>query len=449
MDGTTKILFTDTNGFLQVKDLKDLPWADLFPGVRAVDVMVAPRVIEELDKHKTSTNQRRRDRARIALRLIEMASGEPGLALVLKDRPVSVRIVISAARRFDWAAHPNLDPAKPDDQLVAEAISFGNGAAIFSHDTGPRIRARIAGIEAHEPPSEWLLPIEQTDDQRRITKLERDLERALSQWPNIVAKFNDLDESTSEIRVISPVLQPLDPDVVDRLAQAYLSKHPRASLGPASNRMALQLGGISEHEIEDYNKKYSSFESEVRAHYGGLHEVVQRVGAVAAIDYQVKNDSGVAAEGLRIEFDLEGNGSLLADRQDAIIGHNDVFELPEPPSPPSRLGYFGSHPWPSLQDHLEPRDPVAFYWFARPKMGSSHSALQCAEFRATREFTDSIFVMAFDALPAEFDLHLHVEATNLRAPVKMSAKILIKEQAVEWSDPLVQAIVPIYLGKLL
>src|ERR1700694_2150152 len=150
MASDTKILFTDTNGFLQVRDLKDIPWADLFPGVRSIDVMVAPRVIEELDKHKTSTNQRRRDRARHALRLIEKASLEPDLALVIKDAPIRVRVVVSPAPRLNWTAHPNLDPSKPDDQLVAEAISFGNGAAVFSHDSGPRIRARVAKIESYE-----------------------------------------------------------------------------------------------------------------------------------------------------------------------------------------------------------------------------------------------------------------------------------------------------------
>src|ERR1700738_2334826 len=221
MDGETKMLFTDTNGFLQVRDLKDIPWKDLFPGVKAVDVMVAPSVIDELDKHKTGTNQRRRDRARLALQVIEKASRAPELALVLRDDPIRVRIVISTAPRFDWAKHPHLDPANPDDQLVAEALSFGYGAAVFSHDTGPRIRARIAKIEAYEPAVEWLLPVEQTDDQRKITKLESDLKQALSQRPNIFAGFDNFDEATSEIRVILPIVQPLDPQQVQRLAAEY------------------------------------------------------------------------------------------------------------------------------------------------------------------------------------------------------------------------------------
>lgn len=183
MADETSVLFIDTNGFLQVRDLKDIPWSELFAGVKGIDVMVAPRVIEELDKHKNSANQRRRDRARLALQLIEKASLEHGLALAIRDIPIRVRLVISTAPRFDWNAHPYLDPAKPDDQLVAEALSFGRGASIFSHDAGPRIRARIAGIGAYAPQPQWLLPAEQTDDQRKIKSLERELEQALSRSP--------------------------------------------------------------------------------------------------------------------------------------------------------------------------------------------------------------------------------------------------------------------------
>jgi hypothetical protein len=445
----TKILFTDTNGFLQVRDLKDIAWKDLFPGVQAVDVMVAPRVIEELDKHKTTTNQRRRDRARLALQVIEKASLEPDHALVLKDKPVRVRIVISNAPRFDWTAHPHLDPAKPDDQLVAEALSFGNGAEVFSHDAGPRIRARIAKIQAYEPRAEWLLPVEQTDDQRKITRLERDLEKALSRSPRIVAGFDDIDEAMSEIRLIRPVLQPLNPQLAHRLADEHLAKHPRVSLPSTSSMIMLQLDGISENQAQNYRSDYSSFEAKVRDYYANLHERVGRIGKAAAIGYFVRNESGTAAEGLRIEFDLEGVASLLADRNDAkqYIGS---FKMPQPPEKPrSNLDF--SHPTlphiTTLRDAMQPRDPVAFYWFHRPEIMAKHSALQCQDFRATREYRDDIFVLTAGDLPVELGLRLHVSAANLPAPLNVSAKLIISEQAVEWSDPVVQAILPDWINK--
>jgi hypothetical protein len=446
MDDETKILFTDTNGFLQVRDLKDIPWKDLFPRVRTVDIMVAPRVIEELDKHKISTNQRLRDRSRLALQIIEKASREPDLALQLRDQPTRVRIVISTAPRFDWTAHPNLDSAKPDDQLVAEALSFGNGAAIFSHDAGPRIRARIAQIEAYEPDANWLLPIEQTDDQREITKLKRELKEALSHSPNIVAGLDKLDEAY-EIRVIRPVVQPLDPSVAYRLASNFLARHPRVPFTPADDTLIGQIHGVSQSETKRYHEKYAAFEAAVHGYYANLHKRVWRAGAAVAINYYIRNDSGVAAEGLRIEFDLEGDGSLLASRDDAPFGR--FFEEPDPPSKPRSLSdTLRPINFPTLKDHLKPRDPVAFYWFDRPEILSKHSALQCQEFRPTREYHDCIFVLAED-LPSNLGLRLHVEAANLPLPVNIEAKVIVIEQEVEWSHPIVQGILPNHIGKLL
>lgn len=451
MAGETKILFADTNVFIQVRDLKDIRWRDLFPGIQTVDVMVASRVIEELDKYKISTNQRLRNRARLALNLIDKASLEPDHALVLKEKSVRVRIVISTAPRFDWGAHPNLDPVKPDDQLVAEALSFGNGLEVFSHDSGPRIRARIAGMKAYEPLADWLLPVEQTDDQRKITKLERDLELALSRSPRIDAGFDNIDEATSEIRVIRPVLSPLHPELVHQLVTAYLLCHPPAELISSNNRLLVQLGGVSGDEARRYDARYLSFQEKVREYYASFHERVRRIGMAAAIAYFVRNDSGVAAEDLRIEFDLEGTGSLIADREDATpqIGS---FEMPKPPEAPRswlspNLGVLTvPH---TFQDIMQPRDPVAFYWVQRPSVVAYHSACQCPNFRATCEFHASILVLTWDDVPVELGLRLHVSAANFPAPINVAARLIISEQAAEWSDPVVQAILPEYIAKLL
>ncbi|MBR0705408.1 PIN domain-containing protein [Bradyrhizobium liaoningense] len=438
----TKILFIDTNGFLQVRDLKDIPWKKLFPSANAVDVMVAPSIIAELDRHKVSGNQRRRDRARLALRQIDAASSALDRALVLREDPIRVRIVISTAPRVNWAEHAHLDPGKADDQLVAEALSFGRDAAVFSHDTGPRIRARIAGLEAYEPAEDWLLPAEQTDDQRTITKLQAELKRALVQFPSIVAGFGQFDKTTSEIHAIRPVLKPLDSELVDRFVVEYLGRNPCREVFSTTSPWGISspLHDVTEHQVEEYYAEYASFEQNVRDYYSNLHERVRTMGAVVAINYWVRNDSGVAAHGLRVEFDLEGAGSLLADREEASPYVGSTLKMPQPPEPPRPYDYLANIP---LREFSEPpRDPVAFYWFKRPEIVASHSARQCQEFRATRVFTDTLLVLTPDDLPAEFGIRLHVEAGNLSTPVNISAKVVVTEEAVEWSDPIIKEIFP-------
>ncbi|MGY3490215.1 hypothetical protein ACVW1C_008098 [Bradyrhizobium sp. USDA 4011] len=440
MASETKILFVDTNAFIQVRDLKDIPWGDLFPRADAVDLMIADAVVRELDEHKTSTNERRRTRARLALQLIDKASLEPDFALVLKDSPVRVRLVISNNARVDWSAYPNFDPSNSDHQLVAETLSFGNGAAVFSHDTGPLIRARVAGVEAYKPAEDWLLPAEQTDDQRRIKQLER---QAKETRPNIVIALEGVNETTSEIQVIRPVLRPLDSEIANQLATAYLAEHPRAELrypprdpfwSSVSN--ALEISSV---RIDRYYNEYATFERAIRAYYTELHDHVRRMGAAAAISYRVINDSGVAADGLRIEFDLEGEGLLLADRND--VAEYVGLQRPEPPERPrARFDLLGSIP---VQVSPPSRDPIAFYWVARPEARNhKQAALQCADFRPRRTYSDSILVATGPDLPKRLAMRLHVDATNLRDPVDVSATLVITEKAAEWSDQVVQAILP-------
>ena len=116
---------------------------------------------------------------------------------------------------------------------------------------------------------EWMLPVEQSDEQRKVTSLQRDLERALSTRPKIVAGFNGLDETTSEMLAIVPVLEPLRQEQIDQLSQDFLSKLPRLSMTPrrGGNSLHYQIDGISESQADRYHNEYSNFENKVRDHY--------------------------------------------------------------------------------------------------------------------------------------------------------------------------------------
>jgi hypothetical protein len=345
--------------------------------------------------------------------------------------------VISRAPSFDWAAHPNLDPANPDDQLIGEAASFGAGAEVFSYDTGPRIRARtIAKILAHGPPPEWLLPDEQTDDQRKIARLERELEQERSHHPKIAAGFDNMDETTSEIRVIRPVVHPLHPQIAGRLAAEFLANHQCASFVPTAGGAAALI------DAQRYLDDYASFKAKVYDYFATLHERVRRLGRAPAIEYFVRNESGVAAEGLRIEFDLEGAGWLLASRDDAHIGS---LEIPEPPKKPRSFSEDLAAAAAPGRTGVLVADPVAFYWVKRPRIGETHSALQCQDFRPMRVYHDCMFVLPSENLLVDLVIRLHVSATNLPRPINVSAKIVFADQRVEWADAAVQAMLPDFI----
>lgn len=436
---STITLFVDTNGFLQLRDLKDLPWHVVFPKAARINIMIASRVIEELDDFKTGNNGRKRDRARLALKLIEEASKADGLSLTLRSDPIEIRIVIASGPPLDWSQMPKLDSAKPDDQLVAEAVAYGNGAAVFSHDTGPRIRARIANIEALEPPDDWFLPAEKTDDQRRVSQLERDLERALSAAPRIVVALESMNQDTSCVDLYVPILPQIEQHLVEDLANTYFIDHPALRLSAAPRDVfgmaAMRMSdSYSEHEVSNYHSKYAKFRENVRSYFANLHKIVERTAYAAPIRYIVKNDSGVAARGLRIEARLAGEAFLLAEGEDAMLGS---LLPPTPPEKPktvrdslvSQIG--GLSNFGSIN---KPRDPTKFFWFERPEHGATRSALQCEDYRATRVWEDEIWIWVQDRLPFSGNISLHVSATNLPTPVNIEAKISMSKRSTDWSD---------------
>ena len=78
MTDTNVALFIDTNSFLQMKDFNQIAWRALFPEAETITLFVCSAVITELDKHKVSTNQRRRNRARREVHIAGSAPGDDG-----------------------------------------------------------------------------------------------------------------------------------------------------------------------------------------------------------------------------------------------------------------------------------------------------------------------------------------------------------------------------------
>jgi len=432
-------LFIDTNAFIQLRDLKDLPWRELFPEATHINILVSQTVVDELDHLKSGTNERRRNRARLALKMIDEASKNPTFSLMFPQTTVSLRLVIAIGPVPDWSTLSRLDPNRADDRLVAEVMSFAGGAALLSHDAGPRIRARIMGVQAFEPPQSWLLPEERTDDQRKIAQLERQLANAMSDFPRIVVAFGPLESPKDRFDFVVPLLEPLAPEAQKRLAFAYLEYHPRKRLPEDPSKPGLNYFYlIGEDTPSSFNHKLDEFERDVAIYFSKLHKTMFQAMRAAPIDYAIKNDSGVAAQGLRVEVSVEGNATLFADEEEA----DSFFGPLAPPKLIVRerggtFDYFRT-----INAINRPRDPTGFYWFDRPKYGAIYSALQCADYRPTRVREADIWIGPTGQLPMISTVTLEVSATNLPTPITKSIAVSMEIRRLNWSDPIVKALLP-------
>lgn len=436
-------LFVDTNAFIQLRDLKDLPWRELFPKAKRIDILVSQTVIDELDHLKAGTNDRKRNRARLALNVINEASNQSDFALALPHTAIGLRIVIATGPLPDWFGLPRLDRNRPGDRLVAEVIAFGRDAELLSHDSGPLIRARINGVRAYEPPESWQLPVEQTDDKRRIGQLERDLTRALNTFPAIVASFGSLDSPKERFEFIAPVLPSLTAEQQHKLVASYLDRHPRKFMKEQldGSGFELALRPVSGDTAQSYNNKLRDFEENVALYFSKLPQTIFLMRRAVSIEFAIRNDSGVAAQSLHIDLRADGGARLLLNEEDAA----STVGSGKPPALPKFVHRHDAFDRIREANELSLelsrlRDPTNFYWVATPKGGAEENALLCADFRATRPWESDIWLRPKSKEP--FTVTMAISATNLAAPVIRTASVSLEAKQLDWADPLVREFLP-------
>ncbi|QOV94795.1 PIN domain-containing protein [Novosphingobium sp. ES2-1] len=429
-------LFIDTNCFLQMKDFNQIAWRKLFPEAEAIKLFVCSAVITELDKHKVSANQRRRNRARKALAQIEEAAATNDMTLLIREAAPKVEIAIWRGKPV-WSDFSELDPYSADDYLVAAAATDACGI-VLSHDTGPRIRARIAGVRAECPPEEWLLPAEQTDDQRKITQLNRELEAAQNARPRLQIIMPPDEPITIEAAAV-PFLGSV---MVKKLTGRVLEEFPRAHIEPKRylNNISILSDPyhISQSRIDAYHDEYQTFVSSVETYFTVLHERIERHSLAQMPSGSVANIGNVSAKNLTLVLRAVGEIELLADREDAESLYGPV-SLPDPPKPP-RGGYIFDAPRHlSMPTH---RNPTGFYWIKRPTIGAPEMAsFECADFRPAREEHFGVLVCAIGELPSKGELIVNVSAEHHEV-VSERRTIMFERKLTHWLDPVVQQILP-------
>jgi hypothetical protein len=433
--------FIDTNGFIQLRDLKDIPWRQLFPGVKIVRIVVARVVIEELDRHKTSTKDRARNRARAALKLISEASKAPGRVLVLKEKPARVTLEIAPRAKLDWDWLAALDPSKPDDRLVAEAITFGNDAAIFSHDSGPRLTADDIGLRSFEPLEDWHLPDEKSDLERKLAATERQLERALSTRPKLSIEIEGRDKS-GRLTVYQPIVPPLDSQAVDRLVKRYLAEYPRRNPKGVNPIFAMGYGHeLTVDQVSGYHGDYDDFEGRVRSFFQRLHEQLTYL-AVPIVPVRITNTGSVSAVNYHVTMEAAGDFTLVAEPNDI----REMCPFPKPPKVPRPRLALDPYIGPSFLSEMRKEEhPTEMLWIKRPKVGARSGRYGCRDFQPDRIDQLEVTLWPDEPLPVTGTVLITVGANDV-PDITETVEVTIEERTEGWDSPLVIESLPEFLS---
>ncbi|TCR76749.1 PIN domain-containing protein [Rhizobium sp. BK376] len=442
-------VFIDTNWFLQLRDLKDLRWTELFPEAKHIEVMVAPVVISELDKHKVGSSDRRRNRARAALKTIDEASMLEDETLVLRER--GPKVTLSVAPTAKTVRDHGLNPDSADDNLVAAMMEFGSDAVLLSHDTGPRISARRAKRTAFAPPDGWLLPDESSDDRKKIARLEAELKLLRNKSPELKVEFANAERG--RIGLLSYRMPKLSEKRIERLSNAYLSGNARQTLtmGVSTYRQAVP-NIYTQAEVDEYNRQYDKFADDVRRYFDNLHSRIERISRAPRLDFAIVNLGGVSAKDLVVELQAEGDLQMLADagERSRTLGS---FELPTAPKPVNvhmRMVGLASN---SIQTSLRSierhatRDPTSVLWIDRPGLGGRAGRYGCEDFRPGRVFVDTVFLLS-PSLPCTGTFKIVASASDSPS-VENAIDVTIGKSEIGWDDPVLQDILPEVVVELL
>lgn len=451
---TEKIsLFVDTNAFIQLKDLKDIPWRERFPKVKNVEILVSSAVIEELDDFKIGKNKRKRNRARLALKQIVDASTDKKNRLLLREGATTISLKLAPQKPISWDIYPSLDRTKNDHRLIADAISYSDDSILFSFDTAPIITARMLGLRAEQPKEEWLLPAELTETELKLKLVQNQLALARVDSPVIEVGFGSIDVPVEKIDLVLPILPALDTDLVQRLVKSYLSIYPRQTITvkrrPYSTLNSLYSNEYTQADKDEYYSKYASFESEVENYFQNLHKLVRKVALAQPVPYFLRNNSPAMAENLKVEFKVSEKFYFLSDRKDAddCVGKSGLPEAPDKPL--TGVNILSPSHFHGLIKAKNDKDPTGFYWQKFPEHESHDCSEICKEFRATEVYENETWICLWGKDNSKGELEIKITASNLRQPLNLISQIEVKECKVNWLDDRVLRSLPIELVEIL
>lgn len=437
-------VFVDTNVFIQLRDIGTLPWAQLLPDADEVTIMVARPVVEELDRFKTSPRDRLRKRARLALGLIDAAADAPGQKLPIKSGSPAISLCIAPRKAIDWKSLPHFEPTSADDRLVAAASVQGDGAILLSEDRGPRLSAREIGLIALAPLEDWHLPDEPTEQDQKMSRLEKQLVAASNRSPQLAITFPDAVDGV--VTIDQPILAPLPAELKQKLVDAVLGENPRKQL-TARPKTIYQPYALKDHQVGSYNSDYTQYEHAVAQYFDKLHDSIARMTALPLVRFEVSNSGSVSAARLVVRLEAMGFG-ILANRSDIeyAVGTSN---LPTPPEPPAPYNEFALDPIRhSFTAPQKPRDPTEMLWLDRPGFGDQLGSYGCDDFRPRRVFADEVGLWPMEEA-IEGRLIVAASADDI-AELETSIAIVANPPALRpWTDDLILIQLPDIVADIL
>lgn len=179
-----KYLFLDTNIFIHFLSYEEIPWREIVGD--DYKLMIAPIVLDELDKHKTNSNKKIAKRVKNILPKIEKEENST-------NSIIDTHLPVPKEKTFDKY---NFSKNQQDHALLSAILEFAEqhdltSVVLISYDTGPRMRARQLGIPVIVLSDIYLLADEESEEEKELRRLQKEIKELKNTLPNVVLTFDD------------------------------------------------------------------------------------------------------------------------------------------------------------------------------------------------------------------------------------------------------------------
>jgi predicted nucleic acid-binding protein len=303
-------LFLDTNIFMHFQDYEQIPWKEFVDSTEDLVLVVAPVVIQELDKHKRNPNSKLAMRARKLLHKIEDSLD--------KENGANLKVLTIDKTPSEETFHVNaLQRSEQDDRLIASMLEFQQGkdredrVILVSDDLGIRLKLRRFPIKQLQLPENLLLPNQRSEEEALISAMKKEILDLKSRIPVVSLTFEDGTLFKTFAR--DKPLRDRD-EVVSQLltkqkqTYPYLGFTARYENQPTS--FLQDFISLSKAQVDDYNDQLRTYFSEFERYLLTEYE-----------------RASVSRNSIRISLLLSNTGTEPANDLDIALHFPDGFEL--------------------------------------------------------------------------------------------------------------------------
>lgn len=338
-----KYIFVDTNIFIHFQRYDQISWKEIVGD--DYRIVIAPIVLDELDKHKINSNKKIANRVKAILPKIEQEQNE--------TRGI-IEIIFSVPKDSTFEEY-GLSKSQHDHALLATILEFGelNGlenVAFVSHDTGPRMRARQLGINVIQLDNNLLLPEEESQEEKELRKLRKENAELRSNFPDVTLTFDDgkkfkkfeLDplaqtEDDYCIKSLKPVKEKHIPFISEKtIEETFLGK----GRIPFEKLMAIQkqlnplsmLNQPTSEQKEEYNKELKKFYVAYEKIFRDKYQWNSILSNTVRLNFKVSNNGTASANDIDIFLTFPNTVKIL------LYENFPKYEKPKAPYKPKHAG---------------------------------------------------------------------------------------------------------------